>query len=541
MYEFLSIVGDQELRDLLEREAGPNVAEHAAITGRPGLIAVLAAKYGYDALASPRVRRMLLESLEWGAVAELSARCGVDPAGKVYDVALRLSELPWRPNASLVQELAERLCIPDEYLPELSARPSAVELIVPRRPIGALFDFQEEIVSQVVAVLSGDGGRRCMVQLPTGAGKTRTAIESVLRWDYETRGLDDGCVVWLAHTRELCEQACDTWQRVWADHGRVALSLRRMWGGLSPPVFAGPRTVVVASIARLTSLRRLAPERFAGMKRSVCLVVFDEAHRALGDVTKRMLKDLLADDVRLLGLSATPGRGTHDERGNRILAATFGGQLIGAPSLGNNPIQVLQQRGVLSKLEFISAESGVEVAEREVSTDEESESDVDPRLLRRLASSRARNKLILDAVSDEVHEGRQVIVFACSVSHARQLAFELAATGAAVGYVDCELTPSQRTRVVEAFRGGLLRVLFNYGVLATGFDAPGVETVVIARPTTSIVLYAQMVGRGLRGPAVGGTTSCRVLHIHDALAENSSLDDVYRYFGSYWSDGNSRK
>ncbi|TNY03361.1 helicase-related protein, partial [Escherichia coli] len=70
--------------------------------------------------------------------------------------------------------------------------------------------------------------------------------------------------------------------------------------------------------------------------------------------------------------------------------------------------------------------------------------------------------------------------------------------------------------VIEQFRGRVgPRVLCTVGVLAAGFDAPKVGAVVITRPTMSAALYEQMVGRGLRGPKNGGTSSCRVIDVQD--------------------------
>lgn len=60
-------------------------------------------------------------------------------------------------------------------------------------------------------------------------------------------------------------------------------------------------------------------------------------------------------------------------------------------------------------------------------------------------------------------------------------------------------------------------MLCNYGVLTTGFDAPSVRCVVVARPTVSHVLYEQMIGRGLRGPAFGGTDQCLIIDVDDNI------------------------
>ena len=77
-------------------------------------------------------------------------------------------------------------------------------------------------------------------------------------------------------------------------------------------------------------------------------------------------------------------------------------------------------------------------------------------------------------------------------------------------------------------------VIVNYGILTTGFDAPNVGAVIIARPTASIVLYSQMIGRGLRGPRVGGKAECNVLDVVDNIAGFGTEAEVYSYFSDYW-------
>ena len=72
-----------------------------------------------------------------------------------------------------------------------------------------------------------------------------------------------------------------------------------------------------------------------------------------------------------------------------------------------------------------------------------------------------------------------------------------------------------RRRLVTDFRDGEFNVLCNCEVLTTGFDAPKVTHIVMARPTVSQVLYEQMVGRGLRGPEFGGTEVCHILDCED--------------------------
>jgi DNA repair protein RadD len=96
-----------------------------------------------------------------------------------------------------------------------------------------------------------------------------------------------------------------------------------------------------------------------------------------------------------------------------------------------------------------------------------------------------------------------------------------------------------RRQVVESFKYGDIKVLCNCEVLTTGFDAPKVTHVVMARPTVSQVLYEQMVGRGLRGPRFGGTQGCIIIDCEDNYrVERPVLG--YKRFREVWAPKSRR-
>ena len=127
-----------------------------------------------------------------------------------------------------------------------------------------------------------------------------------------------------------------------------------------------------------------------------------------------------------------------------------------------------------------------------------------------------------------------VLCFACSVDHARALAVLLRRNGRSAEVVTGETRRSTRRQLIEAFRAGHVQVLCNYGVLTTGFDAPKIRAVVIARPTTSVVLYEQMIGRGVRGPNNGGTEECLVIDLEDNIKQFQG-QMAYARMREFWS------
>jgi len=154
--------------------------------------------------------------------------------------------------------------------------------------------------------------------------------------------------------------------------------------------------------------------------------------------------------------------------------------------------------------------------------------------VKKLSLNVKRNKLILEIIRDELRAGNPCLVFSCSIDQSKILSAALAFQGYKSAYIDCDMRKGSRIRIIDDFRKGDSDVLFNYGVLSTGFDAPRIKTVIITRPTSSIVLYSQMVGRGLRGPRMGGTETCNLIDIIDNYSNFGGVEEVYTYFEDYW-------
>ena len=102
-----------------------------------------------------------------------------------------------------------------------------------------------------------------------------------------------------------------------------------------------------------------------------------------------------------------------------------------------------------------------------------------------------------------------------------------------------ETGPLERNRIITRFRSTSHepQVLCNYGVLTAGFDAPATSAAVIARPTTSLILYSQMVGRVIRGPRMGGTEACEVVTVVDRdLPGFGSVAESFMNWQDVWEE-----
>ena len=163
--------------------------------------------------------------------------------------------------------------------------------------------------------------------------------------------------------------------------------------------------------------------------------------------------------------------------------------------------------------------------------------DVPEFILHRLGTDTQRNLKIISEIEDLIKRHRRVIVFAPSVGNARLLAAVLSSRSLEANVVIGKTSTSERDRIIRRFRSNTSRpmVLVNYGVLTTGFDAPTTSAAVIARPTRSLVLYSQMVGRATRGPRAGGNSEAEIVTVSDPnLPGFGSIADAFKNWEDIW-------
>ncbi|HIE25697.1 TPA: restriction endonuclease, partial [Candidatus Poribacteria bacterium] len=150
--------------------------------------------------------------------------------------------------------------------------------------------------------------------------------------------------------------------------------------------------------------------------------------------------------------------------------------------------------------------------------------------LLRLGESQQRNALIISEIARLNDEGYTVIIFACSVEHARMLADLCRIRGIMARSIDGETAEQDRRLWLKQYKRGDFRTLINFGVLTTGFDAPNTNAILITRPTASLVLYSQMIGRGIRGERMGGNEECLLVDIEDNLRDFPSESQAFNHF-----------
>lgn len=492
--------------------------------------------HGRALIRNKRVRSLLMALLDEDVLASLAATHTRTRFSKRQDNLFALSSLPWRSGSKFAAQLVRELGLSSEYIPARgrSGNPTE-EVIEPSDPLPKLHEYQDRVRHEIVKALSGDDPS-FLVQMPTGSGKTRTAVEGLIEQIQSCNYFEGGdTILWLAHTEELCEQAIDVLKDLWTVRGRSSLRLVRMWGGHRVDPIEVNGSFLIGTYQTLASLYRRNAEMRSQLECRVRIVVADEAHKALAPTYESAIAGLKTAGAKIVGLTATPGRGLEADEENRRLARLFENRLI-TPGFHGNAISELRELGVLSLVDRVVIDTGIRVEMTD--SDHESllkTSDLSRSVIARLADHPERNRRILDQVISEVNGGNPTLVFTCTTAHSRLLAAALAMRGVRSAYVDCSTPRGSRRSVIERFKQGELDVILNFGVLSTGFDAPRIRSVVITRPTASVVLYSQMVGRGLRGPKMGGGERCRLIDVKDNLESFGVVEDVYACFSEYWT------
>ena len=513
---------ERALRDLVNASGKSRqewLAECAIATHGHGLLRQRTARKGLLSLLSPEELREVAEKL-----CDRSYR-------KSEDNAVALARLPWTHGSSIANYVAERFGLPYDALPQQSADIPTIEIVDVLRELPPLHDYQQDLVERVKTAVYRR--RDFLLQLPTGAGKTRVLVEAIVQVLADSNEFSDHAVIWLAHAEELCEQAAETFMRVWSRKGPRAIRLVRFFGSHEPAPYTVSGAIVIASLqkvyARLNSGSALADTICARAK----VVAVDEAHRSVAPSFRHVIEKLTEHGAVLAGLSATPGRQLYQEEENRALSTMFSNNLITAG--GRNVVSELQEKGIIARLRRRLIETGVEVQlSPKILENLRGGFDFGSALLKVLAASSRRNRILLETVEQEVHNDRPTILFACSVDHARLLAAAMRLRGIKAAAVDGSMNRFDRQQSVEEFRAGKVDVITNFGVLTTGFDAPRTRTVIVARPTTSAVLYGQMVGRALRGPQMGGGAEAWVIDMRDNMLRFGDVRTLYAAFDRFW-------
>ncbi|RZD42267.1 MAG: hypothetical protein CXT78_09705 [Thaumarchaeota archaeon] len=405
----------------------------------------------------------------------------------------------------------------------------------PETTYNSMFLYQTEVWNDAKKILSQPAGK-VLLQLPTGAGKTKIAMEIITDFFNENK---NSTVVWLATTSELLEQAINEFTKIWKYRGTKSITVNRVWEKNNLILQINGSKLIVAGLPKLNNFYK----KDGNLKAD--LIVFDEAHHISAEKYNQTVENLkIIGKTKLLGLTATPARINFEE------TQEFAGVFDDIPPIKINthdkylnPINFLQKQGVLSlirtggdriinitKLETILEDKEIEKLKNS------SEYPRDTKIIKKIAQDQIRNKTIFEKLRSLVEEEKQIIYFGTNLEQAKLMYMLLLNFNFKVGFVWGDMLTENRIRIIEQFQKKEINCLLNFNVLVAGFDSPPIDTVFIARLTKSPNTLFQMIGRGMRGPNVReGTKFCDVYHVQDTFLEKiENYDALYDTYDDYY-------
>ena len=411
--------------------------------------------------------------------------------------------------------------------------------VSPLLPYYGLFDHQRVAVNKVLDALS-ESPRKVVLHMPTGSGKTRTSMHIVAE---HLRTHEPTVVCWLAQNVELLDQASNEFEKAWRYLGNREVDLLRFWGNRRTDPLSTIDGLIVAGLGKMQAFNTRDPASMLRLADRTSLIVIDEAHQAVAPTYASVLSTLYTKrpNNALLGLTATPGRTWSDIVEDQKLSEFFDGRKVMLEVAGyTDPVTFLIKKDYLARPSFrtLNSQAGLKLSRKDI-RDLAAAVDIPPSILQRLGSDAQRNLKIIAGIEDLATRHRRIIVFAPSVENAYLISTLLVVRGYKSDVVTGKTEGSERDRIVKRFRSDDPHpmVLCNYGVLTTGFDAPGISAAMITRPTMSLVLYSQMVGRATRGLKAGGNPEAEIVTVIDQhLPGFDSVAAAFTNWEDVWHD-----
>lgn len=365
-----------------------------------------------------------------------------------------------------------------------------------------LRSYQEEAVTHAVDFFNSVGKHRPILELPTASGKSIIIA-------HIAKSLKSNVLV-LQPSKELLEQNYIKYAEVTAEHPEL------------PPATVYSASVGIkergqVTFATIGSIYK-NPELFSDVE----YVIVDECHFVPPKRDSMYVSFFSEIDAKVLGLTATPYR-------LKTYTDPFSGKKYSKINLLNRekpsffnkflynvPTSRMYEEGFLCPVNYITMNWDGSFLEFNSTGAEYSENSVKEALERNQIIQR-----IPGIVNQAFQKGqRSCLVFVRSVEEARHLASITPFSE----YLHALTPKKDRARIIKSFKNGGIKTLYNVAVLTTGFDYPELDTIIVARPTMSLALFVQMVGRGIR--IAPGKEKCSLVDMCGNLERFGRLEEL---------------
>ena len=329
-----------------------------------------------------------------------------------------------------------------------------------------LRDYQDDLAKRATAALKKS--KSVVVQLETGAGKTHIAAKLAKGWVREKKR------VWfIAHRQEILAQA----QKAFEDAGVKRVEF-----------------MMIATAAK-------APKR-----EKPDVLIFDECHHSPAKTWAGVI--MAAPKALRLGLTATPGRL------DGVPLSDFFAELVKGPSP-----KELRESGHLARYRYFAPVvpdlSGVKVRKGEYDRSQAVNVMTGPTIVGDVVDHYRRHAA-----------GKRAILFAVSVAASQDMAARFNAAGIPALHVDGKTPDDKRAAAISAVRSGKVKVLCNVELFTEGFDLPAIDAVILLRPTRSLAMFRQMLGRGTRP---SGRNKTVILDHAACVVDHGLPDEEYEW------------
>lgn len=516
-------------------------------------IDILLGVYGLNLFKKELFRQDFFLSLSKEILLQCAEIQNIDTDLTLEVIADFLSKVPFK-KCELYNYIIKNVLRIDNYVFVENKKESNVEsfeIDSDKEKFTELYDYQYMIKQQAIHDLENPdkGLYRILIHMPTGTGKTKTTMHIIA---HNINYIEpNGLVIWIAHSDELLVQAYESFINIWSHLGQKKINIYKGWNGY-PDEFSNG--ILFTSIQAL--LKKQNKPVFDFFDENASLIVFDEVHKGgakkYSECIDRLMENGNSYNKKFIGLTATPGRTTDYSTENAIFRSEFDRiiridvDLINCISLTKNEaenysgskevIRYFQERKILAKLDrkvLDYKNVDVEVLQELKKEFHSLSDDYSKALLEKISMNKLRNIKIVEELEYLYRERIPTIVFACSLQHAQMLSAFLKLSHISNSLIYGDMDPFLRKKSIDDFKNNKVNFIINYEILTTGFDSTNIGCVFITRPTKSVVLYSQMIGRGLRGPYMGGNERCLLIDVEENL-EAFNENSAFEHFDDYW-------
>lgn len=341
--------------------------------------------------------------------------------------------------------------------------------------------YQSEIIHQSRLFLRKNDG--VLIQAATGAGKTRIAVEIL---DKAAKKGNSG--LFLVHRRELIKQTVAAFLEQGIETGVISAGL--------PELVKPDKEIQICSVQTLFTIlkknksalfNKLFDKEIKLLIKKISdpkLIIIDEAHHVKARTWEFIIDFYKKREVKNIGLSATPLR--TDKKG----IGDIYDFIVKGPK-----IKWLIENGFLAGYRYFAPEM-FEMNKISHAGGDFNKKEIEIKLKEKAIYGKGVKYY------EKYGKGKQAIVFCASIKSSLESLESFKKAGYNCAHIDCGLSYIERDQIIEDFKSKKINILFSVDLVGEGFDVPGIEIMIDQRPTESLIIYLQHIGRVLR-PAPG--------------------------------------